>query len=106
MVYPSVNYKPNINRYSDIERHKACIAKELRYYPDKYSNVIHHSGAVTCLTPDGHTVVIIHVKDDKDPYKFCEVVIVAGPDFNKLTNQIIPDVWRKISRATNSCILY
>lgn len=103
MAYPSVNYHSLINRYSDIERHKACIARELGYYPNRYTNINNHSRAVTALTPDGHTVVILHLKFDNDPYKYYEIVSVSGPDFNKLTNEIIPDVWRKISRATEMC---
>ncbi|KSU81992.1 hypothetical protein GA0061096_3587 [Fictibacillus enclensis] len=101
MAHPSVNYRELINSYSDIARHKECIATELRYYPNKYLNVINHPRAVTCLTPDDHTVVIMHLRIDQ--YRFYEVVVVAGPDYNKLTNEIIPDIWRKISRATQIC---
>ncbi|WP_195258511.1 hypothetical protein [Bacillus paralicheniformis] len=96
MAYPSVNYSANINSYSDIARHKECIANELRYY---YSNVVNHARAVTCLTDD-HTVVIIHLRIDQ--YRFYEIVVVAGPDYNKI-KQIIPRIWSLISRATNIC---
>lgn len=98
MAHPSINYRELINSYSDIERHKECIANELRYY---YSNVINHDRAVTCLTNDDHTIVIMHLRIDQ--YRFYEVVVVTGPDYNKITNEIIPRVWSLISRATNIC---
>ncbi|MDA2358773.1 hypothetical protein PDN49_29175 [Bacillus cereus] len=98
MAHPSINYRALINSYSNIERHKECIANELRYY---YSNVINHSSAVVCTTNDDHTIVIIHLRIDQ--YRFYEVVIVTGPDYDKITNKIIPRIWSLISRATNIC---
>jgi hypothetical protein len=97
MAYPSVDYRGLINRYSDIEHHKACIANELRLRG--FSNVINHSRAVTCLIED-HTVVIMHLRIDQ--YQFYEVVVIAGPDYNKIS-EIINRIWRAISVATNSC---
>ncbi|EEM80313.1 hypothetical protein bthur0011_57200 [Bacillus thuringiensis serovar huazhongensis BGSC 4BD1] len=43
----------------------------------------------------------MHLKIDQ--YRFYEIVVVAGPDYDKITNKIIPRIWSLISRATNIC---